>query len=208
MASAVRRRRLAPGYRMRPASVSSTCRALRSKSLSLSSCSSLRICWLRGGYAICSRSAARPKCNSSATATMNSRRRKIETPHRYYDKRNTHPNVVVAGGGPAGMPATIAAGESGAQVMLVEHEHRLSGHLLWGSDGHRSPAAQLRSEVETADVEVITDSTVTGRYELNWTAIVQAQPPHRRRASHQSSGQDARGSAWTDRAALGIRREA
>jgi hypothetical protein len=52
-----------------PASVNETRRWLRSNSRTPSSCSSFRTCSLTAGCAICSRSAARRKCNSSATAT-------------------------------------------------------------------------------------------------------------------------------------------
>lgn len=101
----------------------------------------------------------------------------LDTPHHYYDKRYAHPDVVVAGGGPAGMAAAIAAAEAGAKVMLVEHGHHLGGHLLWGDDADRTLAAELASAVHGAGVEVLTDSTVTGRYEDNWTAIVQRNHP-------------------------------
>ena len=40
-----------------------------------------------------------------------------------YDKRYAHPDVVVAGGGPAGMAAAVAVAETGATVLLVEEEH-------------------------------------------------------------------------------------
>lgn len=101
----------------------------------------------------------------------------LDTPHRYHDKRYTHPDVVVAGGGPAGMAAAAAAADAGARVMLVEHHHQLGGHLLWGSEADRRTAADLAVAVHAAGVEVLTDSTVTGRYEDNWTAIVQRNHP-------------------------------
>jgi sarcosine oxidase subunit alpha len=101
----------------------------------------------------------------------------LDTPHRYHDKRYTHPDVVVAGGGPAGMAAAVAAAGAGARVLLVEHCHRLGGHLLWGDDHDRALAAELAAAVEAAGVEVLVDSTVTGRYEDNWTAIVQRNHP-------------------------------
>ena len=101
----------------------------------------------------------------------------LDTPHRYHDKRYTHPDVVVAGGGPAGMAAAASAAAAGARVMLVEHGHRLGGHLLWGSDDDRALASELAAAVEAAGVEVLTDSTVTGRYEDNWVAIVQRSHP-------------------------------
>ncbi len=101
----------------------------------------------------------------------------LDTPHRLHDKRYAHPDVVVAGGGPAGMAAAIAAAEAGARVMLVEHEHHLGGHLLWGSDEDRALAAKMRDAADVAGVEILTDSTVTGRYEDNWVSIVQRNHP-------------------------------
>ncbi len=101
----------------------------------------------------------------------------LDTPHGLYDKRYAHPDVVVAGGGPAGMAAAIAAAEAGSKVMLVEHEHHLGGHLLWGSAEDRALAAELTAAVETAGVEVLLNSTVTGRYEDNWVAIAQRSHP-------------------------------
>ena len=52
-----------------PAGVSSTRRRVRSSSVQPSSVSSAWICWLSGGWEMCSRAAARRKCSSSATAT-------------------------------------------------------------------------------------------------------------------------------------------
>src|SRR5699024_204008 len=83
-------------------------------------------------------------------------------------------DVLVAGGGPAGMAAALAAAEMGASVMLVEEEHQLGGHLRW-SDG--SLARQLRSQVKsTANIRVFTDATVAARYDDNWITVVQRRP--------------------------------
>src|SRR5262249_28525560 len=60
---------LASAKKTFPACVSSTRRRSRENSLSPSSSSSVRICWLSGGCDKCSRAAARPKWSSSATAT-------------------------------------------------------------------------------------------------------------------------------------------
>ena len=57
-----------------------------------------------------------------------------DTPRIAVDKALAHPDVLVAGGGPAGMAAAVAAAQAGARVMLVEEEHRLGGHLRWGDE--------------------------------------------------------------------------
>ncbi len=102
----------------------------------------------------------------------------LDTPHSYYDKRYAHPDVVVAGGGPAGMAAALAAAEAGARVMLVEHNHQLGGHLLIGDAEARAAVAELAPAVMGHPaIEVLLDSTVTGRYEDNWTAMVQRSHP-------------------------------
>ncbi len=102
----------------------------------------------------------------------------LDSPAGYHDKRYTHPDVLVAGGGPAGMSAALAAAAEGARVLLVEHEHRLGGSLVWGSAVDRSVASNLVEAVEAHDnIEVLTNSTVTGRYEDNWCAIAQRSHP-------------------------------
>jgi sarcosine oxidase subunit alpha len=94
--------------------------------------------------------------------------------HGAYDKRYAHPDVLVAGGGPAGMGAAIAAAEAGASVMLVEHEPELGGHLRWGGADDLAAIVELVSAVEShPGIEVLTDSTVTGRYDHNWIAVMQ-----------------------------------
>ena len=95
----------------------------------------------------------------------------------YFDKRYTHPDVVVAGGGPAGLAAATAAATHGASVLLVEHEHHLGGHLRWGTDEDRSLADTLEAAAREVGVEILTNSTVTGRYEDNWLGIVQRSHP-------------------------------
>lgn len=97
-----------------------------------------------------------------------------ERPAETYEKRYAHTDVLVAGGGPAGMAAALAAAETGASVMLVEEDHELGGHLRW-ADG--SLARQLRSQVEsTANIQVYTNTTVAASYDDNWLAVVQRAP--------------------------------
>ncbi|MPZ63166.1 MAG: FAD-dependent oxidoreductase [Propionibacteriales bacterium] len=95
---------------------------------------------------------------------------------RFYDKRYAHPDVLVAGGGPAGMAAACAAAEAGARVLLVEEEHRPGGHLRWGDAADLTLLAELRERVSAAGVEVMCDAVVLGRYDDNWVAVVERSP--------------------------------
>ena len=96
-----------------------------------------------------------------------------------YDKRYSHPDVLVAGGGPAGISAALAAAEAGASVMLVEEEYELGGHLRYGRSGELALLAELRRAVTgQAGVEVLLNSAVTGRYDDNWVAVLQRELPY------------------------------
>ncbi|MGH3569192.1 MAG: 2Fe-2S iron-sulfur cluster-binding protein, partial [Pseudonocardia sp.] len=100
-----------------------------------------------------------------------------DTPHTPFDKRHAHPDVLVAGGGPAGITAALAAARAGARVLLVEEEHQLGGHLRWGGAAELVTLAELRAAVAAAPgVEVLTDSAVLARYDDNWVAVVQRGP--------------------------------
>jgi len=95
-----------------------------------------------------------------------------------YDKRHAHPDVLVAGGGPAGMAAAVAAARAGSSVMLVEEEHELGGHLRWGGDTDLTALRELRELIDaTPGIEVLTDSVVLGRYDDNWVSVVQRGLP-------------------------------
>ena len=96
-----------------------------------------------------------------------------DTPRVTVDKRYAHPDVLVAGGGPAGMTAAVAAARAGARVMLVEEEYQLGGHLRWGGAAELAALASLRDDVAaTPGIEVLTNSVVAGRYDDNWMAVV------------------------------------
>ena len=95
------------------------------------------------------------------------------TPGRY-DKRHAHPDVLVAGGGPAGMAAALAAADAGAAVMLVEEEQALGGHLRWGDAAELPQLDAMRAAVASnPQIEVLTNSVVLGRYDANLVAVLQ-----------------------------------
>jgi sarcosine oxidase subunit alpha len=91
-----------------------------------------------------------------------------------YEKRYAHTDVLVVGGGIAGMHAALAAARAGARVMLVEEEHRLGGHLRW--EDPQAAATLAEEVVATEGITVLTDATVTARYDDNWCAVVQRDP--------------------------------
>jgi sarcosine oxidase, subunit alpha len=101
-----------------------------------------------------------------------------DTPRAVVDKRYAHPDVLVAGGGPAGMAAAIAAAQAGARVLLAEEEYRLGGHLRWGGAADLAALAGLRDLIAAAPgIEVLTNTVVAGRYDDNWTAVVRRGLP-------------------------------
>ena len=93
-----------------------------------------------------------------------------------FDQRYAHVDVCVAGGGPAGMAAAIAAAEAGARVLLVEEEYRLGGYLRFGSETELATLADLRRAVAGLEnLEVVTNGVVAGRYDDNWLSVVERQ---------------------------------
>jgi sarcosine oxidase, subunit alpha len=97
----------------------------------------------------------------------------------YYDKRYAHPDVLVAGGGPAGLAAALAAARAGARVLLVEQEHQLGGHLRWCTGAEHAAVSELTGQIAAeAAIEVLTDSAAIGRYDGNLVAVVQRGLPH------------------------------
>ncbi len=97
----------------------------------------------------------------------------------YFDKRYAHPDVLIAGGGPAGMAAAVAAADEGAKVLLVEEEYELGGHLRWGTEADLATLRELRDAVAANErVEIMTNSTVAARYDGNWVAVAQRNLRH------------------------------
>jgi sarcosine oxidase, subunit alpha len=97
----------------------------------------------------------------------------IGTSRGRYDHVHLHPDVVVAGGGPAGLAAAVSAARAGASVLLVEEDHRLGGHLRHGGAAEQEVLARLRAEVSAEPgITVLTDAAVTGRYDQNWLGVL------------------------------------
>lgn len=91
--------------------------------------------------------------------------------------------VVVIGGGPAGLAAAIEAGKRGAQVLLIDSNRTAGGqlfkqiHKFFGSGEHRAGirgidiGSALLKEAEKAGVEVMLNSSVIGLFEPMTVAV-------------------------------------
>lgn len=91
-----------------------------------------------------------------------------------YDKRHVHCDVLVVGGGPAGLAAALAAGRTGARVILADSDTVFGGALLRrfhriGDAEGGAWASAAAAELETMpEVRLLPDTTVLGLYDGNY----------------------------------------
>jgi sarcosine oxidase subunit alpha len=97
-------------------------------------------------------------------------------PHKYYDKAYLFADVLVVGGGPAGLEAAIAAAEAGADTLLIEELGKVGGSLLFGRCGgdRASVVARRDALVQRArampNLRILTGTSATGMFADNWTS--------------------------------------
>lgn len=102
----------------------------------------------------------------------------------YYDKMHVHCDVLVAGGGPAGLAAALAAARTGARVILADEQAEFGGALL--GRNHRISDKHAMQWVETTvqelesfdDIRLLSRSTVAGYYDDNYLTIVERVTDH------------------------------
>ncbi|MPZ09367.1 MAG: sarcosine oxidase subunit alpha family protein [Kiloniellaceae bacterium] len=70
-----------------------------------------------------------------------------------YDKTFAHCDVLVVGGGPAGLAAALSAGRAGARVILAEQDHLLGGALL-NTQGEVIDGQPARDWIAAAEAEL------------------------------------------------------
>ena len=101
-----------------------------------------------------------------------------------YIHQNIHCDVLVAGGGVAGLAAALAAGRSGARVILAELQNSLGGsaHRLHGSiDGMAASDWVQQAEAELArmpEVKIIKRGVVFGYHDHNFLTIRESLTDH------------------------------
>lgn len=93
-----------------------------------------------------------------------------------YETRHAFADVLVVGGGPAGMAAALAAGRAGARVVLAEQDWMLGGSLL--REAATGPTEDWRREREAElealpNVEILRRTTAFGLYDGNTVALLE-----------------------------------
>ncbi|MBL0952336.1 MAG: sarcosine oxidase subunit alpha family protein, partial [Pseudomonas sp.] len=101
-----------------------------------------------------------------------------------YDYMNQHCDVLVVGAGPAGLAAALAAGRSGARVILADEQEEFGGSLLSTRemlDGKPAAewAAKAIAELQTMpEVTLLPRATVNGYHDHNFLTIHQRLTDH------------------------------
>lgn len=102
-----------------------------------------------------------------------------------YASRYLHCDVLVVGGGAAGLAAALAAGRGGADVVIVDENAELGGALLTeesiGIDGKSAAnwLGEARAELEARpNVRVLSRTTAIGYYHQNMVALAQRLTDH------------------------------
>ena len=108
--------------------------------------------------------------------------------HGYFDKQYLFCDVLVVGGGAAGLAAAAQAADAGAEVVLADENAALGGALLHGrldASGIRTADArtQLVGDVEVQDrISVMTGTACLGWYADNWLPLVRGNRLYKLRA--------------------------
>lgn len=102
-----------------------------------------------------------------------------------YDKAFAHCDLLVIGGGPAGLIAALRAARAGADVILADEDTRFGGRLLAENEvvgGKRGPewAAAVITELKgMVNVRLMTRTTVTGAYDQGTYGALERVSLHR-----------------------------
>ena len=108
--------------------------------------------------------------------------------HDHTELVHLHTPIAVVGGGPAGMSAALEAARLGVEVLLIDEQPKLGGHLQWrqlstGSDPDYRVAEQLAAQVaDERRIRHLADATAFGLYEGHLLAVAERERMLRVRA--------------------------
>jgi sarcosine oxidase subunit alpha len=93
-----------------------------------------------------------------------------------YEHAWMHAEAAVIGGGPAGLQAALERAQRGGQVVLVDDQPELGGHLRYRKRAGAIPDALIAQLRAMPAVEIISRSYCFGLYEGNLLGVLQADP--------------------------------
>ncbi len=99
----------------------------------------------------------------------------LETKPMTYDKEYRFTDVLVIGGGPAGLSAALTAAKGGGSVVLVDENADLGGSARFARPGPSTENvnAMIKTLRETRNVTVMTGAVANGWYADHWIPVVQ-----------------------------------
>ncbi|MGZ4430169.1 MAG: 2Fe-2S iron-sulfur cluster-binding protein [Gaiellales bacterium] len=111
---------------------------------------------------------------------------KLDPDHRRtdrFEKVHRHVDVLVIGGGQAGLQAAAEAAEAGRHVALVDEGLALGGRLAWAGPAATARLARLVDRAHTAGVEILQPAFAGGLYEGHLVPVFQGRTMYRFRAA-------------------------
>ena len=98
-----------------------------------------------------------------------------------YEKVNAWCDILVAGGGPAGLSAALSAARAGARVIVAEQSHEFGGGFLRsGNEDHQQWLDEVIDELQSCpEVRLLSRTVVAGYYDDNFLIANQRLADHR-----------------------------
>ncbi len=107
----------------------------------------------------------------------------LHRPTERFEKVHRHVDVLVIGGGPAGLEAAIEAAAGGRDTALVDEGLALGGHLAYSGHAAAGRAAELVQQAREAGVLILQPAYAAGVYEGGLVPVFQGTTMHRFRAA-------------------------